>query len=145
MYKIGLWFVVRAKNQDDVNFVFFSTRYCEFVLWSCYEQLKASTQLVFNSLRYQTLMGVLHAPLNLYFIYLFLKGLKTCDTCQILTTEVPCLPRWIFWVTKYPFWCVCAKTPCPSWELKPGPSTFRADALPTDLSGQLRIQCPWCP
>ena len=37
---------------------------------------------------------------------------------------------------------VCAKKHCPSWELNPEPSTFRADALPTELSGQLKIQCP---
>ena len=47
-------------------------------------------------------------------------------------------------VTKYLF-CVCAEKCCPSWELNPGPSTCRVDALPTELSGQLRIQCPQCP
>ena len=40
---------------------------------------------------------------------------------------------------------MCTEKPRPSWELNPGPSAFRADALPTELSGQLRIQCPRCP
>ena len=37
-------------------------------------------------------------------------------------------------VTKYIF-CVCAKKSCTSLELNPGPSAYRLDALPTELSG----------
>ena len=36
---------------------------------------------------------------------------------------------------------VCAKKCCSSWELNPGPSHYRMEAFPTELSGQLRIQC----
>ena len=61
-----------------------------------------------------------------------------------LTTEELCLLLWIceYWI---PYFGVCAGKHCPSWELNPGSSIFRADALPTELWGQLRIQRPWCP
>ena len=39
----------------------------------------------------------------------------------------------------------CAEKHCHSWELNAGPSAFRAEALPTELSGQLIFQCTQCP
>ena len=36
------------------------------------------------------------------------------------------------------------KSTAPARNFNPGPSAYRADALTTELLGQLRIPCPWC-
>ena len=59
-----------------------------------------------------------------------------------LITEWTCLSLWILWLSTH--FCECAEKCCPIWEWNPGPSAYRADALPTKLLGQLSIQCPPC-